>query len=134
MTLYKISIDMRNYASWKTYNANTMEPLLLDNLNPIEHKLFSNDVFTYNKGRTEIIHSTTRLHENIPAVLILEDNKTYGREKKSTDGQNKNNTHSTGKLLYKCIPDDSRIPIFLVPYQMKTMGFSKNFTNLYVTI
>ena len=39
-----------------------------------------------------------------------------------------------GKLLYKCIPDDTRLPSFLVPYEIKSMGFSKVFTNLYVTI
>ena len=40
----------------------------------------------------------------------------------------------TNKMLYKCIPDDIRIPIFLVPYEIKQMGFSKVFNNLYVTI
>ena len=119
--LYKISIDERNYTSWTVYNASTLEPITLDNFNPIEHKLFSNDIFTYNKDIVEIIHSSTRINENIPAVLILADNKTYGRE-------------NTKRLYYKCIPDDKRIPNFLVPYEIKHMGFSKVFTNLYVTI
>ena len=35
--------------------------------------------------------------------------------------------------MYKCIPDDKRIPIFLVPYEIKEIGFNKVLTNLYVT-
>jgi len=126
MTLYKINIDNRNYGSWSTFNATTLEPILIDGFSPIDHKLFTNDVFTYNKGMIEIIHSSMRYNENIPAVLILADNKTYGRENKGSNKQ--------GKLLYKCIPDDTRIPVFLVPYEIKQMGFSKIFNNLYVTI
>ena len=127
MTLYKIHIDNRNYGSWAVFNANTLEPIVLDGFDPTQHKLFTNDVFTYNKGKVEIVHSSMRVNENIPAVLILADNKTYGRENKPTKS-------ATGRLLYKCIPDDTRIPIFLVPYEIKQMGFSKVFTNLYVTI
>jgi exoribonuclease R len=123
MTLHKINVDNRNYGSWNTFNANTLDPIFLDNFNPLDLKLFSNDTFTYNKGKVEIIHSTTRINENIPAVLVLTDNKTYGREGKTK-----------GRLLYKCIPDDTRIPVFLVPYEIKRLGFSKVFTNLYVTI
>jgi len=127
MTLYKIHIDNRNYGSWTVFNANTLEPIVLDGFDPTQHKLFTNDVFTYNKNKVEIVHSSMRVNENIPAVLILADNKTYGRENKPTKS-------AAGRLLYKCIPDDTRIPIFLVPYEIKQMGFSKVFTNLYVTI
>ena len=133
MTLYKINIDNRNYGSWNVFKATTLEPITLDDFNPADHKLFTNDVFTYNKGNVEIIHSSTRINENIPAVLILADNKTYGREHKVIDGNNYT-MKAHGRLLYKCIPDDTRIPVFLVPYEIKQMGFSKVFTNLYVTI
>lgn len=130
MTLYKIHIDNRNYGEWTVFNATTLEPLNLDNFNPADHKIFTNDNFTYNNGKLEIVHSNMRDNENIPAVLILADNKTYGREKKVND----KNICKEGKLLYKCVPDDSRIPIFLVPYEIKQLGFSKVLTNLYVTI
>ena len=126
MTIYKINIDNRNYGSWSIFNATTLEPICINGLNPNEHKLFTNDVFTYNKNKVALIHSSTRINDNIPAVLILADNKTYGRENKLSD--------KIGKLLYKCIPDDTRIPIFLVPYQIKDLGFSKVYTNMYVTI
>jgi hypothetical protein len=132
MTLYKIHIDNRNYGSWTVFNSNTLEPSVLDGFDPTQHKLFTNDIFTYNKGKLEIIHSSMRVTEHIPAVLIISDNKTYGRENKHIEG--KTNGKSNGRLMYKCIPDDTRIPIFLVPYEIKQMGFSKVFNNIYVTI
>lgn len=134
MNIYKINIDNRNYSSWSLFNASTLEPITIDDFNPIDHKLFTNDVFTYNKGNVEIIHSSVRLNVNIPAVLILVDNKTYGRHYNLETGQTNTRKITGGKLLYKCIPDDTRIPAFLVPYEIKKMGFSKLFTNLYVTI
>jgi len=69
-----------------------------------------------------IVHSSVRTVDNIPAVLILADNKTYGRHP------------NNNKLFYKCVPDDIRIPPFLVPYELKHVGFSKVFVNQYVTI
>ena len=132
MTLYKIHIDNRNYGSWTIFNANTLEPSVLDGFDPTQHKLFTNDIFTYNKGKLEIIYSSIRGTEHIAAVLIISDNKTYGRETKLSES--KTNGKSNGRLMYKCIPDDTRIPIFLVPYKIKQMEFSKVFSNLYVTI
>ena len=132
MTLYKIHIDNRNYGSWTVFNSNTLEPITLDGFDPTQHKLFTNDIFTYNKGKLEIIHSSMRVTEHIPAVLIISDNKTYGRENKLIESKTRGKTN--GRLMYKCIPDDTRIPIFLVPYEIKQMGFSKVFNNIYVTI
>ena len=128
MTLLKIIIDNRNYANWTIYNATTLEPISVDiECNPIQHKLFTGDVFTLNKSNDKsninIIHSSVRNMDNIPAVLILNGNKTFGRS-----------SGPKGKLLYKCIPDDVRLPTFLVPYEHKHVGFSKVFPNLYITI
>lgn len=128
MTLLKIIIDNRNYSNWSIFNATTLEPISVNiECNPIQHKLFTGDVFTFNKhgdkSDLNIVHSSVRTMENIPAVLILNGNKTFGRA-----------NGLKGKLLYKCIPDDVRLPAFLVPYEHKNVGFSKVFTNLYVTI
>jgi exoribonuclease R len=121
---YKIIIDNRNYTTWNIVTANTLERVSIDlKCNPIQHKLFTSDVFTFIENKVHITHSSVRIIDNIPGVLIISNNKTYGRNK----GNN-------GKLLYKCIPDDTRIPAFLVPYEIKHMGFSKVFSNLYVTI
>lgn len=58
----------------------------------------------------------------IPGVLFLDTNKTYGKIK--------------NKLLYKCIPNDKELPIFLVSYEInppKNTFYKKN-KNIFVTI
>lgn len=129
-TLYKININDRNYSSWTVFTADSLEPVSFDfDFSPCDQHLFTGDIFTISNGitcetgNTNIIHSSIRTIDNIPAVLILANNKTYGRK-----------NGLKGKLLYKCIPDDMRIPAFLVPYEIKQIGFSKVFTNLYVTV
>jgi exoribonuclease R len=118
MVTYKIILENRNYNSWNIYDSNNLKKTNLQ-INPLESKLFSNDVFTFEKNKVNIIHSSIRTGPAIAGVLILSGNKTYGRK--------------NGKLLYKCMPDDVRIPAFLIPYEIKNIGFSKIFTNLYVT-
>ena len=137
MTSYKIYVNDRSYTSWEVFDTNNFNKITLD-INPLESKLLSNDVFTVNKDNTvNLIHSSIRSGPAMPAVLILAGNKTYGRQNKMKEGKTYNKKHSDmagGKLLYKCIPDDMRLPSFLVPYEIKNMGFSKVFKNLYVTI
>jgi exoribonuclease R len=118
MVTYKIVLENRNYTNWNIYDSNNFEKKDLQ-INPIESKLFSNDVFIFEKNKVNIIHSSIRTGPSIAGVLIISGNKTYGRK--------------NGKLLYKCMPDDIRIPAFLIPYEIKNIGFSKIFTNLYVT-
>ena len=131
---YKIHINDRNYTSWDVFNMDTLNKTVID-INPIENKLFTNDVFTlYDDNKIKILHSTTRSCRSIPGVLFLVGNKTYGRERKMIEGQLNKSKNAGSKLLYKCIPDDIRLPCFLVPYEIKNMGFSKVFKNLYVTI
>jgi exoribonuclease R len=131
-TTYKIIIDNRNYSHWSVLNATTLEPTSVHlESNPLQHKLFTGDVFTYKqdaklKSTIDIIHSPVRNCDNIPAVLILNGNKTFGRATSASGIK--------GKPLYKCVPDDIRLPAFVVPYEHKHVGFSKVFANLYVTI
>ena len=137
MSSYKIYVNDRSYTSWEVFDTNNFNKITL-NINPLESKLLSNDVFTVNKDNTvNLIHSSVRCGPAMPAVLILAGNKTYGRQNKMKEGQTYTKKYSDmagGKLLYKCIPDDMRLPSFLVPYEIKNMGFSKVFKNLYVTI
>ena len=137
MTSYKIYVNDRSYTSWEVFDTNNFNKITLD-INPLESKLLSNDVFTVNKDNAvNLIHSSIRSGPAMPAVLILAGNKTYGRQNKMKEGKTYTKKHSDmagGKLLYKCIPDDMRLPSFLVPYEIKNMGFSKVFKNLYVTI
>jgi len=128
MDTFKIHVNDRNYTSWSIFDTIHFQPATFP-IHPLEQKLFSNDVFRLDSsGNVIIIQSSIRCGSAMPGVLILEGNKTYGRQK-TIDGAQKKNA----KLLYKCIPDDMRLPPFLVPYEIKHMGFSKVFTNMYVT-
>ena len=124
MEAYKIHINDRAYTNWEVFENINFQKVDLT-INPLEEKLFSNDVFSVDENnKISIIHSTVRCGPPMPGVLILDDNKTYGRQK---------TTKTNSKLFYKCIPDDMRLPSFLVPYQIKTLGFSKVLKNMYVT-
>ena len=118
MTNFKVLIEDRFCIKWSFCNANTFVKLNVD-INPLEQKLFNNDIFYLTKhNEVSLVHSSIR-NTPLPGVLVLKDNKTFGRK--------------NGKLLYKCIPDDIRIPAFLVTYEMKNVGFSKVFINKYIT-
>lgn len=122
--MYKIHINDRNYTSWTYYSVAEFKPVELNLDNPSVNKLFAGDVFNIDAitKQLSLAHSPVRTTQSIPGILLLNSLKTYGR----ANGAN-------GKLLYKVIPDDVRIPSFLVPYEIKHMGFSKVFVNLYVT-
>lgn len=119
---YKIIVADRAYSKWTIFENDLKAELKV--LDPALKKLFSNDIFEYDSEslKINIIHSSVRSANNIPAVLILDGNKTYGRHP------------INNKLLYKCVPDDVELPPFLVPYEIKHLGFSKVFGNQYVTI
>lgn len=119
MAVYKITINGRDYNSWIVYEMSNFQEVNI-NIDPLKEHLFNNDIFKIDEnGKIKILHSSVRVGTPTPGVLVLDGNKTYGRK--------------NSKLLYKCIPDDTRIPAFLIPYEMKNMGFSKVFTNMYVT-
>lgn len=100
-------------------DATTSEPT---NLHMISFKLFHGDTFVLDDSSQIVITSSpTRTVKEIPAILCLRNNRTYGRT-------------TNNKCLYKCIPDDKHLPPFLVAYEMKNVGFSKVFSNKYVLI
>jgi exoribonuclease R len=121
MCAYKILVNDRNCETWNFIDpltSNNIEDEVLANIHPFKDKLFTGDYFHLDsEKKITITHSIVRNQCNIPGILILMNNKSYGRGNK--------------KLLYKCIPDDIRLPEFLVPYEIK-MGFDKNFKNKYV--
>jgi hypothetical protein len=136
MTTYKIHINDRNYESWEVFETTTFKKINFDfPFDPIKGKLFSNDVFSISEvGTINIIHSAIRTGPPSPGVLVLSDNKSYGRESNGRESNGRErNVSKQGRLLYKCIPDDKRLPTFLVPYEIKDIGFSKVYKNLYVT-
>lgn len=115
---YKFSTQNRDYTEWTTFETATLNKVDFE-FDPIANKLFDQDVFDYDgKEVVKLFHSIWRSAKEIPGVLVLQGNKTYGKYKR--------------KFLYKCIPDDKRLPIFLVSYENKTKGFSKNLVNKYI--
>lgn len=124
---YCILIENRDYTSWKIQDPETNELLdinVQDNpwttFVPSQHQLFSKDVFRiHENGSVVLLHSPVRSTNVIAGVLQLQDNRTYGR------------TQNKKRLLYKCIPDDKRMPVFLIPYEPK-IDFIKIRPNKYV--
>jgi exoribonuclease R len=124
----RISINTRDYESWSLYNesndlvATNADPVVYrDILNPIDQKLFHEDVLRIDIGNKTVERGSSSVREAayITGVLLLENNKTFGR------------TETKKKLLYRCIPDDKHLPVFLIPYEVKAV-FSKVHTNKYV--
>lgn len=61
------------------------------------------------------------MEKEIPAILLLAGQKTYGRTKSNVP-------------IYRCVPNNPELSPMLVPYKMKSMGFTKVFSNLYVLV
>ena len=104
MTTFQVKINDRNYTNWSFYD--------------LTNKLFDGDTIEIVDDR---ITKKSGLDNKIQleGVLILEGNKTFGR------------TPNNKRLYYKCIPENKKYPVFLVPYDMK-VGFSKRPLNKYV--
>ena len=122
-TLYNIVIENRDYSKWKYFIDNTKTSIHLP-INPIDKRLFSGDTFYITDSYTNEVEINTSIirdkNTSIPGVLILKNNKTFGKTE-------------NGKLYYKCIPYNKDYPVFLIPYEIKNIGFSKVFHNLYIT-
>ena len=115
MTHYKFLASDRNYNSYKFTNSftHTIENCDVD---VKKNKLLNHDIFTYIDGKVNILHSTVR-ESIIPGVLVLEKNIKMGAYK--------------DRFLYRCIPDDKRLPEFIVPFKLKK-EFSKKYENKYI--
>jgi hypothetical protein len=120
--LYKVQIKDREYTSWSFIDPDTDTPKLLSIsesiINPVNLKLFADDLIDLSTPIPTVLYSPTK-SKPIPGVLILAENKTYGR------------TTNNKRLLYKCVPNNPEIPAFLVPYQPDIL-FSKTQKNRYV--
>ena len=123
-TSYKILINDREYTDWNLYDVLSLNEVDKIDVQPSANKLFSGDTFEYihsdisgNPSQIRLFHSSVRSMPCIPGILVLMGGKTYGKHK--------------DKFLYKCIPDDRRFPVFIVPYALK-IGFSKNIDNKYI--
>lgn len=116
-----IHVHNRDYSHYEFFSNNAEQPnsVSLD-IDPIEHCLFHGDIFTVDHQNSVCIQTSgVRSKKSIPGVLVLQNNRTYGR------------TSNKKRLLYKCIPYDSNLPAFLVPYDV-SLEFSKCVANKYV--
>ena len=108
-----------NYKKYKllTYDGDNNEYSYIFDFS--QDKVFHEDNIEIISPTTfKVKHSPVRKHNHLSGILILANNKTYGKHK--------------DKFVYKCIPDNKYLPTFLVPYNKKN-GFNKNTKNLYVT-
>lgn len=110
--MYTFSSEDRLYENWTLVDENNKP--FLGNIEPIKHKLLPDDIMC---ETGKIMRSPYRTSHKIPGILQL-NNKTFGRYK--------------SKLLYKCYPNDPRIPIFLIPHQEKSSSFNKSGSNKFV--
>ena len=124
INMYTLTVKDRDYQTW---HIDPLPEILTSSKTatgnfPIDHKLFHGDVFTlnYELGKCVVLDSPLKQQQNIPGILILENNRSYGR------------TNNKKRLLYRCKPHNPSYPHFLVPYEIP-MGFNKNFRNKYVT-
>ena len=108
----QVIIHNRNYNSWE-YTQDGVK-VDLPHLIPSKHKLFHDDIISFKDDEITVIQSPLKT-KLLAGVLIL--GKTYGRFGK--------------RLLYKCIPDNKSLPVFLVPYNVD-VGFSKVIKNKYI--
>lgn len=84
-------------------------------LDPARAKMFHGD-----KVIDDTISMCSKFRvEHIPAILVY-SGSTFGRHK--------------DKLIYKCVPYNRSLPVFLVPFGEKTDGFSKSKVDHFVTI
>jgi|UniRef100_A0A6C0DXM6 exoribonuclease R len=124
MKTYVIQIHSSDYSSWEIYDNSLGEPYTniagSVDIDPVKCRLFSRDTFFYEADVFTLDRSSIRAGETIAGVLILEQNKTFGR------------TKNKKRLLYRCIPNNRELPAFLVPYD-PSVSFSKIQKNKYVT-
>ena len=118
--MLKIHVEDRNYTSWNIYDATTMEllPKKDFDFNPVKEKLINGDIFKLVNDKPKVVHSTIKKLKHISGVMVLNGNKSYGKFK--------------NKMLYRCVPDDKRLPEFVVPYKPQ-LKFKKKMVNRYIT-
>lgn len=117
--ILRFRCDDRVYEKWDIYDSTSLKKMDKSaySIDPIEAKLFNQDSFEYDDetGKITLIHSTVREMPVMAGVIVMD--KQYGMYK--------------SKYLYRFVPDDMRLPVFLVPYKVKKVGFQKDQKNIY---
>ena len=117
----QVEINKRDYSEWSWRKIGTDKNKEIDiNLNPLTLKLFNGDIVEKNGQLIHSNYSSNKHQPQIAGTLII-NGKTYGRDK---------NNHK--RLLYICVPEDKKLPLFLIPYDEKQIDFNKQKKNKYV--
>lgn len=106
--------ENRQYTIWELKGDSCQNSEELD-ICPIKEKMLVGDNIT--DDRNILKNSPYRTNDDIPGILIY-NSKSYGRCK--------------NKLLYKCIPNDRKLPEFIAPYKCKNEQFTKCKMNKYI--
>lgn len=117
---FKVKVEDRQYSTFEYLDTKTLRKSdhVFDK-SPLEMKLFNQDIIDEDYN---VLHSSVRAMRFIPGVLILSDGKTYGRS---------GGMVTRPYFYYRCIPDDRRLPEFLVSFRIKD-DFSKYTVNKYI--
>ena len=120
ITSYTLQLENREYTDWSWVPDNACDNEILKNNNiniePLENKLFHKDVIDIN---SKLISSPYREKDELCGVLLVSE-KTYGH-------------YNNSKMFYKCVPDDIKLPCFLVPFEEKINDFHKYKLDKYIT-
>ena len=85
MNLYRVVILDRNYSTHIFYRVEDKKEIDVNQcpelkcINPLDKKMFMDDIFTIQEDTFNCISSTVRICKQIAGVLMLENNKTFGR-------------------------------------------------------
>ena len=112
-------VDDRNYNKYSFVDDETNKPVVMKKISPISAGLFNNDDIIYIRNESiERVTSKTR-EKPIAGVLVL--NTFHGKYKDS--------------FIYKFVPYDKVLPMFLVPYKNKNLSsFDKSVKEIYAVI
>lgn len=116
---YKVKVEDRKYTQYEYLDVKTLKKSEKEfTKSPAEMRLFNQDIIDENYN---VLHSSVRSMRFIPGVLIC-DGMTYGRS---------GGTITSPYFWYRCIPDDKRLPEFLVSFKIKH-DFSTYTVNKYI--
>ena len=110
----KFTPQDRNYLEWR------IEPPLdkLKNFDPVQAKALVGDVIDADElGYMLVKNSPYRTQQSIPGILVY-SGRTYGRDK--------------DKMIYKCVPNDRQLPMFVISNKEKGTTFNKIKMNKFV--
>lgn len=99
---------------FEPYDRTYSDGLTISSINPIEKKMLVGDTIE----EEEVLYTSKyRTDNKIPGILVY-SGQTYGRHKY--------------KMLYKCVPNDRRLSIFLISYLQKKSQFNKANINIFI--